>query len=167
MNNFCGSPDLERSYCFKIPNAYRYYEENNYEDGVDYHNEDNIDVGNTIKMSKKCDSNWRPAGSQFENYDISTIGKTFCEVFSDNECENLDPSTYDYDIILLTARYTLDGYTTVLNCPQCGCTDGTYDVENFFQMFTGEATTTTTTTREATTTTTTTLASTTSLGYLN
>ena len=112
VNNFCGSPDPERSYCFKVPDSYSEYDTGYYEER--FHDEDEIDVGNTIKMSKKCDSNWRPAGSQFENYDVSTIGKTFCEVFSE-DCENLDPSTYNYDIILLTAHYTLDGYTTVLN----------------------------------------------------
>ena len=134
MNNFCGSPDLERSYCFKIPNAYRYYEENNYEDGVDYHNEDNIDVGNTIKMSKKCDSNWRPAGSYWDSYSFPY--QTYCDYFK-SECA-MNPEEYNFGFMLTQAYSTSDGYTTVLNCPQCGCTDGTYDVENLFAMYTDE-----------------------------
>lgn len=149
MNNFCGSPDPERSYCFKVPNSYRYYEYNGYEDGVMYHDEDNIDVGNTIKMSKKCDSNWRPAGSYWDDY--RPPGQTFCEHFIEYhffsyDCSRLDPKRdYNYGELLTHAYYTPDGYTTVLNCPQCGCTDGTYDVENLFAMYTGEMTTTTTT----------------------
>ena len=131
----------ERSYYFKIPDSYSKYDNDYWEER--YHNEDDIDVGNTIKMSKKCDSNWRPASTGSSRLflvanswvDVSTIDN-FCEVFSVT-CKNLDPSTFRYDQMLLTAHHTLDGYTTVLNCPQCGCTDGTYDVENFFQIFTG------------------------------
>ena len=56
-----------------------------------------------------------------------------------NITDSLPPSWCDRDLyaLLITAIPSPNGYVTVLNCPQCGCTSGQTDVITLDQLESG------------------------------
>ena len=111
----------DSQYCYTIPDSYYvfdYYDENN----EFYHGIEEIHVGAIITMSKVCASDYHHPGSWYVNE--GTYG---CDYYS-------DPNIYSHhngqskcqlssiEDIITGLVHTPNGYISMFNCPQCGCT---------------------------------------------
>ena len=109
----CDSSSISDSqYCFTIPVSYYYYDYYDYNENY-YHGIDEITVGATITMSKKCAPDYHMPGLYFldKDYDCDYFHRqNFCDVM-------------DVNWAVLIISHTSNGYITPFNCPQCGCTE--------------------------------------------
>ena len=103
----------DSQYCYTIPDSYYYYDYYDYDEDW-YHGSEEIQAGGTITMSKKCAPDFHLPGLYYhkeENY-----GNYGCDFYA-------DACRYHPEFLLLIAAHTDNGYITILNCPQCGCTE--------------------------------------------
>ena len=104
----------DSQYCYTIPDIYQFYDtvdhDSNYYSGID-----EIHVGATITMSKVCASDYHRPGSYFVNNKYRTYD---CDWYYGQRAYY----STRIDAIIAGLVHTPNGYISMLNCPQNGCT---------------------------------------------
>ena len=106
----------DSQYCYTIPEIYGIYD--NYDDNDQwYHGIETINVGATITISKICAPDYQYPGERFRNM-----------TYGDKDCADLAGrskncvKSFPVDTVIAHLVHTPNGYISLLNCPECGCT---------------------------------------------